>query len=65
MESRPNLVYLSGIAYDRSISERKISVRKYPAYAEHLDVVENVIVEREIVAGDDIDASVFLDLPVL
>jgi hypothetical protein len=35
------------------------------AYVEKLDVVENVIVEGEVVAGNDIDAGILLDLPVL
>jgi hypothetical protein len=34
-------------------------------YVEKLDVVEDVVVESKVVAGDDIDASVLLDLPVL
>lgn len=33
-------------------------------HVEHLDVVEDVVVESEVVAGDDIDASILLDLPV-
>ena len=32
---------------------------------EHLDVVEDVVVEGEVVAGDDIDAGILLNLPVL
>jgi predicted transcriptional regulator len=28
-------------------------------------VVEDVVVEGEVVAGDDIDAGILLDLPVL
>jgi hypothetical protein len=35
------------------------------AYIEHLDVVEDVVVEGEVVAGDDVDTGVLLDLPVL
>jgi hypothetical protein len=35
------------------------------AYVEELDVVEKVIVESEVVAGNDIDTSILLDLPVL
>jgi hypothetical protein len=31
---------------------------------EHLDVVEDVVVEGEVVAGDNIDAGILLDLPV-
>ena len=34
-------------------------------YVEELDVVEKVVVESKVVAGDDLDASVLLDLPVL
>jgi hypothetical protein len=34
-------------------------------YIEQLDVVEEVVVESEIVAGDDLDTSILLDLPVL
>lgn len=33
-------------------------------HVEHLDVVEDVVVESEVVAGDDVDASILLDLPV-
>ena len=35
------------------------------AYIEELDVVEQVIVEGEVVAGDDVNTGVLLDLPVL
>lgn len=35
------------------------------AYVEELDVVKKVVVEGEVVAGNDIDAGVLLDLPVL
>lgn len=34
-------------------------------YTEELDVVEDVVVVGEVIAGDNIDAGVFLDLPVL
>lgn len=34
-------------------------------YSEELDVVKNLVVEGEVVAGDDVDTSVLLDLPVL
>lgn len=34
------------------------------AYVEQLDVVKNVVVEGEVVAGNDVDASLLLDLPV-
>ena len=33
-------------------------------YVEELDVVEDVIVESKVVGGDDVDAGIFLDLPV-
>lgn len=35
------------------------------AHIEQLDVVEEVVVEGEVVAGNDVDAGVLLDLPVL
>lgn len=35
------------------------------AYVEKLNVVEKVVVEGEVVAGNDLDAGIFLDLPVL
>jgi len=35
------------------------------AYVEELDVVEEVVVKGKVVAGDDLDASVLLNLPVL
>jgi hypothetical protein len=34
-------------------------------YAEELDVVEDLIVESKVVAGNDIDTSILLNLPVL
>ena len=34
-------------------------------YTEVLDLVENLIVEGKVVAGDDIDAGLLLDIPVL
>lgn len=37
----------------------------YCAYIEQLDVVEEVVVESEVVAGDDIDTGILLDVPVL
>lgn len=33
-------------------------------YAEELDVIQNVVVEREIVAGNSTSTGVLLDLPV-
>ena len=34
------------------------------SYTKVLDLSQNVVVEGEVVAGDDIDTSVLLDLPV-
>ena len=33
-------------------------------YTKVLDLVENLIVESEVIAGNDIDASILLDVPV-
>lgn len=33
-------------------------------YTEHLNVVEDLVVESEVIAGDDVDTSILLDLPV-
>ncbi len=33
-------------------------------YTEGLDVVEDLVVQGEVIAGDDIDAGILLDLPV-
>lgn len=33
-------------------------------YTEVLDVVQDLIVQGEVVAGDDVDTGIFLDLPV-
>jgi len=33
-------------------------------YAKVLDLVEHVVVESKVVAGNDVDAGVLLDLPV-
>lgn len=33
-------------------------------YAEELDVIQDMIVEREVIAGNGTSAGVFLDLPV-
>lgn len=33
-------------------------------YVEKLDVVKDLIVESKVVAGDDVDAGILLDLPV-
>lgn len=35
------------------------------SYPEKLDVIENLIIESEVIAGDEINAGIFLDLPVL
>lgn len=33
-------------------------------YSEELDMIQNLVVEREVIARDDVDACVFLNLPV-
>jgi len=33
-------------------------------YVEHLDVVEDLVVEREVVAGNDVGTGILLELPV-
>ena len=33
-------------------------------YIEVLDVAENLVVQSEVVAGDDVDTGILLDLPV-
>lgn len=33
-------------------------------YVEELDVVEEVVVESKVIAGDHVDTSILLDLPV-
>jgi hypothetical protein len=35
------------------------------AYIEQLNVVEKVVVEGKVVAGDDVDTGILLDFPVL
>lgn len=37
---------------------------KWATYIEELDVVEDVVVESKVVAGNAVDASILLDLPV-
>jgi hypothetical protein len=34
-------------------------------YAKEHDVVQDLVVESKVIAGDDVDAGVLLDLPVL
>lgn len=33
-------------------------------YTKQLDVVEDMVIKREVIAGYDIDAGFFLELPV-
>ena len=33
-------------------------------YTEVLNLVKNVVIESKVVARDDVDTSIFLDLPV-
>lgn len=42
-----------------------IEMKCLGAYVEHLNVVKDVVVVRKVVAWDDIDAGILLDLPVL
>lgn len=34
-------------------------------YTEVLDVAQDVVVQGEVIAGDDVDTGILLDLPVL
>jgi len=34
-------------------------------YVEHLNVVEDVVVVSKVIAGNDVDTGILLDLPVL
>jgi hypothetical protein len=65
--SRLYLLYLSGTTYSMILldylAEYALTMRG--THAEELDVVEDLIVESKVVAGDDIDTSILLDLPVL
>lgn len=36
-----------------------------PTHSEKLDVVQNMVIVREVIAGNDVDAGFFLYLPVL
>ncbi len=42
-----------------------LSVAQGKTYTEILDLVQDLVVESEVVAGDDIDTGVLLDVPVL
>ena len=33
-------------------------------YAKVLDVIQDVVIEGKVTAGDNVDTSIFLDLPV-
>ena len=35
------------------------------AYSEVLDLVKNLVIESEVIAGNDIDTSLLLNVPVL
>jgi hypothetical protein len=68
------LEYLSGMACHWRVSisgTKKAGVWRgsreewVAAYVEHLDVVEDVVVEGKVIAGDDVDTGILLDLPVL
>ncbi len=36
-----------------------------PTYTKILDVAEDLVVESKVIARDDVDTGIFLDLPVL
>jgi len=58
-------VYLGGATYGDFISNFfGSSTESEFAYSEILDVSEDLIVKSEIIAGNDIDTSILLDLPV-
>ena len=64
------MLYLSGMTYStRSVRARCHIVLKLArdngTYTEELDVVEDLVVERKVIAGNDLDTSILLDLPVL
>lgn len=61
------MVYLGGTAYAKSksaICQAASSVLEKETYTKVLDLVENLIVESEVIAGNDIDAGILLDGPV-
>jgi len=63
--SRLFAVYRSGTAFVTcKVSYRLCKEAGIGTYTKVLDVGEDLIVESKVIAGDDIDAGVFLDLPV-
>ena len=42
----------------------KMYMTSFRSYIEELDVVEDMVIVGEVVAWDDIDTCIFLDLPV-
>jgi hypothetical protein len=64
--SRPSLVYRSGTAYWIRVSNvhfRRVG-RIGRTYTKVLDLVQDVVVESEVTAGDAVDTGLLLDLPV-
>ena len=58
------LEYLSGMAYN-SIQTVYKRLGLFDTYSEELNVVQDLVVEGEVIAGNDIDSGLFLYLPVL
>lgn len=58
------LEYLSGMAYN-SIQTVYKRLGLSDTYSEELNVVQDLVVEGEVIAGNDIDSGLFLYLPVL
>jgi hypothetical protein len=60
------VVYLGGAAWRREklawLAAAGVALK---TYAEILDVGEDLVVESEVIAGNDIDTGLLLDVPVL
>jgi hypothetical protein len=65
MGSSPTLVYLSGAAYPYPSQHVAISSFLGKSYTKVLDVGQNLIIESEVIAGNDIDAGILLNVPML
>lgn len=58
-----------GVAFGNSLERGSVSMNhsrceSWSAYPEVLDVGKDLVIESKVVAGDDIDTSILLDLPV-
>ena len=62
-----NAVLLMTTAHGKVLVQGVEAMLAVPLWngVEHLDVVENLVVVGEVIAGNDIHASIFLNLPVL